>query len=140
MTEQGSGMGHELPADLASALRTDASERSERDDMFWIRQRARIQSRIRAGMPRRHPMRVAFAGAVILFLAVLLTAPAGRSPQVAAPPAAEVDADQELLIAVERALASGTPQSLAPLTPFAEPGSNSNETQTIPHKEHGNEE
>jgi len=140
MTEEGSGIGHELPADLASALRADASERSERDDIFWTGQRARIRSRIRARVQQRHPMRVAFAGAVILFLAVLLTAPAGRSPQVMAPPAAEVDADQELLIAVERALASGTPQSLAPLTPFAEPGSNLDERQTIPHKEHGNEE
>ena len=140
MIDQEFGPGNELPSDLSTALRADACQQSERDEIFWAGQRTRIRARIPTRAARRHPLRIAFAGAVILFLAVLLTAPAGHSPQVVEPSTAEIDADQQLLIAVERALASGTPQSLAPLTPFVEPGSNSNETQTIPHKEHRNED
>ena len=131
---------HELPSDLASALRADAERRAQRDETFWGAQRARIRARIGNHLPRRHPLRIAFAGAVILFLAVLLTAPAGPPRQAVAPAPAVIDDDQQLLLAVERALASGTPQSLAPLSPFAPQDSNSNETQTIPHKEHRNED
>ncbi len=131
---------NQLPSDLAAALRADARKRSERDEVFWSSQRARIRGRIRTNAPQRHSLRIAFAGAVIVFLAVLLSAPAGPTPQAVPPAAATVDDDQQLLIAVERALASGTPQSLAPLSPFVQPNSSSNETQTIPHKEHRNED
>jgi hypothetical protein len=140
MNEKGPNSANELPSGLAAALRTDARKRSERDEIFWSSQRARIRGRIRAQASQRHPLRIAFAGAAFLFLAILLTAPAGTPPQAVPPAAAAVDADQQLLIAVERALASSTPQSLAPVSPFVQPDSNSHATQTIPHKEHRNED
>ena len=132
---------NKLPFGLAEALRADAHRLAERDEFFWSRQRARILASSRMHRPRRNPLRIAFAGAVILLVAVLLTAPAGPpAPPALRPAAAAVDADQQLLIAVERALAAGTPQSLAPLSPFEQPNSNFSETQTIPHKEHRNED
>ena len=140
MNKNGPHSANELPFGLAEALRDQVRRHSERDEMFWSAQRARIRARVRTQVPHRRPLGLALAGALILFLAVWLTSPAGPGPQAIPPSAAGVDDDQQLLIAVERALASGTPQSLAPLSPFAQPDSKSNETQTIPHKEHGNED
>jgi len=140
MNEKEPHSANELPSELAVALRADARRRSERDEVFWSAQRARVRARIRAHVPRPHPLRIALASAVILFLAVFLTAPAGPPQRVETPAASAVDPDQQLLIAVERALASSTPQSLAPASPFAQPDSESHETQTIPHKEHSNED
>jgi len=140
VSEKQTDSAWDLPAGLTSALRADARKRSEREEIFWSCQRARIRARIQIDAPQRHSLRIVFAGAVILFLAVLLTSPTGPPPQAVPPAAAVVDDDQQLLIAVERALASGTPQSLAPLSPFAQPDSNFNETQSIPHKEHRNED
>lgn len=139
MDEKISISANDLPSDLVAALLIDARRRSERDEVFWSGQRTAVRARIRAHVPRGHPLRITFAGAVILFLAVILSAPAG-SPPHSVPPAASVDPDQQLLIAVEHALASSTPQSLAPLSPFEQPHSTSDKTQTIPHKEHRNED
>src|SRR5262252_106539 len=128
MDEKISISANDLPSDLVAALLIDARRRSERDEVFWSRQRTAVRARIRAHVPRRHPLRIAFAGAVILFLAVILTAPAGSPPHSVPPATASVDPDQQLLIAVEHALASSTPQSLAPLSPFEQPNSTSDET------------
>jgi hypothetical protein len=128
----------ELPGELAAALRADAVERSERPDEFWSRQRSGIRARMHGQSHRRpHGIRLALAGAALIFLAVLLTAPAGRPPQVV--PQAKVDADQQLLLAVEHALAMGTPEALEPLTLLVESGSNPHDSETISNKERRNE-
>jgi hypothetical protein len=75
---------------------------------------------------------------VLIVFAVLLISPAGQHPQPA-PPRAYVDADQELLIAIERALDAGTPAALDPLTLMVESSSNHNEIEPNSHKEHGHE-
>ena len=77
------------------------------------------------------------AGAILAVLAVLLIAPGGPRPQQA-PPHAEIDADQRLLLAIEHSLAVGTPEALEPLTLLVESSSN-NDVETIPHKEHRRE-
>jgi len=128
-----------LPAELASSLRTDALRRAERDDSFWMRQRSQIRSRIsRRPLPRRQPMRIAVAGALVLFIAVLLTSPAGQHPSP--PPRVAADADQQLLVAVEHALAAGTPEALEPLTLLVVSSSNSNDVEPISHKEQHHED
>ena len=99
MAKKISTSANDLPSDLAAALLMDARRRSERDEVFWSSQRTAVRARIRAHVARRHPLRITFAGAVILFLAVILTAPAG-SPPHSVPPAASVDPDQQLLMAV----------------------------------------
>jgi len=139
MSNQGADARPDLPAELAAALRADARRRCDRDEEFWSRQRSHIRARIRAGSePRPQPLRIAAAGALVLFLAVLLTAPAGRPPQPV--PNATVDADQQLLVAVERALASGTPEALEPLTLLVESNSNPNDVDAISNKERRHED
>ena len=43
----------------------------------------------------------------------------------------KVDADQELLLAIERSLAAGTPEALEPLTLLVESSSSNNDVETI---------
>jgi len=129
---------HELPAELAGAWRADAVRRSQRPEEFWNGQQIRIRARIHTqNMPKPRSLRVALATAALVFLAVLLIAPAGPRPQQA-PPHAEIDADQRLLLAIEHSLALGTPEALEPLTLLVQ-SSSSNDVETIPHKEHRNE-
>jgi hypothetical protein len=98
----------------------------------------RIHARIKSqSMPKRRSLKLALATAALVFLAVLLIAPAGPRPQQA-PPHAEIDADQRLLLAIEHSLAVGTPEALEPLTLLVESSSN-NDLETIPHKEHRHE-
>ncbi len=129
---------HELPANLATSWRTDAMRLSQRPEEFWNGQQIRIRARIqRQSMPKPRSFRLALATAALVFLAVLLIAPAGPRPQQA-PPGAEIDADQRLLLAIEHSLAVGTPEALEPLTLLVESSSN-NDAETIPHKEHRHE-
>lgn len=75
----------------------------------------------------------------MVFLAVLLNAPAGQH-QAIAPQASAADADQQLLVAVEHAIASGTPEALEPLTLLVESNSNLNDVEAMSHKEHHHED
>ena len=128
----------ELPANLGASWRADAMSLSERPEEFWNGQQIRIRARLQSqSMPKRRSFRLALATAALVFLAVLLIAPAGPRPQQA-PPRAEIDADQRLLLAIEHSLAVGTPEALEPLTPLVESSSN-NDAETIPHKEHRHE-
>ena len=129
---------HELPANLGASWRADAMSLSERPEEFWNGQQIRIRARLQSqSMPKRRSFRLALATAALVFLAVLLIAPAGPRPQQA-PPHAEIDADQRLLLAIEHSLAVGTPEALEPLTLLVESSSN-NDVETIPHKEHRRE-
>src|SRR4051812_46193959 len=106
----------ELPAEISAGWRLDAIRRSERPEDFWRSQQTRIHAHIESRNVRKpRSLWFAVATAALIFFAVLLSAPGGpRPPQ--ATPHARIDADQELLIAVERALAAGTPEALQPLT------------------------
>ena len=129
---------HELPANLAASWRADAMRLSQRPEEFWHGQQMRIRARIQSqSMPKPRSFRLALATAALVFLAVLLIAPAGPRPQQV-PPHAEIDADQRLLLAIEHSLAVGTPEALEPLTLLVESSSN-NDVETIPHKEHRRE-
>jgi hypothetical protein len=129
---------HELPANLAASWRADAMRLSQRPEEFWNGQRVRIHARLQSqNMPKPRSLRLALATAALVFLAVLLIAPGGPRPQQA-PPHAEIDADQRLLLAIEHSLAVGTPEALEPLTLLVESSSN-NDVETIPHKEHRHE-
>jgi hypothetical protein len=130
---------HDLPADLAAEWREEAIRRSQRPEAFWSSQEMRIRAHIRSQSARKpRPLWLATATAALIFLAVLLIAPA-RPNQLQTPVRATIDTDQELLLAVERALASGTPESLEPLTLLVESSSDHNEVEPITHKEHLNE-
>ncbi|HEY1402152.1 MAG TPA: hypothetical protein VF953_11215, partial [Terriglobales bacterium] len=114
----------EVPAELAAAWREDARRRSERPEEFWNGQQLRIRGRIENQSARKPlSLRLAVATAMLIFFAILLIAPAGPRPQQARPHA-EIDADQQLLLAVEHALAVGTPEALEPLTLLVESTSN----------------
>ncbi len=129
---------HDLPAELASSWRADAMRLSQRPEGFWNGQQTRIRARIQSQSTRKpRSLRLALATAALVFVAVLLIAPAGPRPQQA-PPHAEIDADQRLLLAIEHSLAVGTPEALEPLTLLVESSSN-NDAETIPHKEHRRE-
>lgn len=130
---------YELPAELSKAWRADAIQSAERPEQFWRGQQARIRTRIdhrNVRSPRSHWLTAVTAA--LIFFSVVLTTPAGPRPPKA-PPQARLDADQELLLAVEHALASGTPEALEPLTLLVESSSNHNDAEPISHKEHGHE-
>src|SRR5258708_7017041 len=130
-----------LPAELTSAWRVDAIRGSQRPEEFWTAQQTRIYIRIQNQSVRKpHPMWLAMATAVLIFFAVFLIAPARPTPQRAPAQQATIDADQELLLAVERSLAAGTPEALKPLTFLVESSSNHNEAATISHKEKRHED
>ncbi len=130
-----------LPAELTSAWRVDAIRGSQRPEEFWTAQQTRIYIRIQNQSVRKpHPMWLAMATAVLIFFAVFLIAPARPTPQRAPAQQATIDADQELLLAVERSLAAGTPEALKPLTLLVESSSNHNEAATISHKEKRHED
>ncbi len=138
MTAKRFSNDHELPAELTAAWRSDAIRRSERPEGFWNDQQVRIRARIRSQSVRKpRSLRPAVATAAFIFFAILLIAPAGPPPPPA-PPQARIDADQELLLAVEHAIAARTPEALEPLTLLVESSSN-NDVETISHKEHRHE-
>ena len=137
-TGQRSG-DQELPPQVLAEWRREAIRTGQRPEEFWARQQMHIRARLQS-QGERKPMRVwvAVATAVVVFFAVLLDVPAGPRPPKA-PPQATVDADQELLLAVEHSLATGTPEALEPLTLLVVPPSNNNGSESISNKEHGHE-
>jgi len=138
MTAERFDNDREMSAELAAGWREDARRRSERPEEFWNGQQLRIRGRIENQSARKPlSLRLAVATAMLIFFAILLIAPAGPRPQQARPHA-EIDADQQLLLAVEHALAVGTPEALEPLTLLVESTSN-HDVETIPHKEHRHE-
>ena len=93
---------------------------TDRPQFFWQRQQAAIRSRIAIEEASRRSWR-GFAWATIaalIVLAALLLNGAKNKPttQVEIQP----DADQQLLLAIEHAVASGVPESLAPAALLAE--------------------
>jgi hypothetical protein len=138
MTSKRFSNDHELPAELAAAWRADAVRRSERPEEFWNGQRLRIRACIQSPSARKpRSLQLAVATAALIFFAVLLIAPAGPRPQQV-PQQVRIDADQELLLAVEHAIAARTPEALEPLTLLVQSSSN-NDVETISNKEHRNE-
>jgi hypothetical protein len=131
---------NDLPAELTSAWRQDAIRQSERPEEFWTGQQARIYILIQnQGVRKPHPLWLVPATAVLIVFAVFLIAPAKPTPQKPPTQQATVDADQELLLAVERSLAQGTPEALKPLTLLVDSSTNRNQSATISPKEHGHE-
>lgn len=128
----------QLPEEIAVAFRTDARGRAERTEEFWARQQIRIRSNIASyRRPRVGAFVLALGAAGGLLLAALVAAPARHDlpgQQVTA------DADQELLLSVEHALAMGTPEALEPLTLLVESSSGVHATDPNTYKEHRNED
>jgi len=138
MTAKRFANDHELPPDLASAWRADAMRSSECPEEFWRGQQIRIHSHIESRNVRKpRGLWLAAATAALIFFAILLIAPTGPRPTPA--PQTKIDADQQLLLAIEHSLAAGTPEALEPLTLLVESSSANNEADTISHKEHGHE-
>jgi hypothetical protein len=139
MTAKKFSNDHALPPDLAASWRAEAMRDSERPEEFWRGQQVQIRARIKSRNVRKpRSLWLAAATAALIFFAVLLITPASPPPPQV-PPQAKLDADQELLLAVERALAAGTPEALQPLTLLVESSANNHEVETISHKEHGHE-
>ena len=139
MTAKKISNDHDLPEQLANEWRADAIRRSQRPEEFWNRQRLGIRTRIHAReAPRPRSLWLSAATAAVIFVVVLLIAPAGPRPEKV-PTGTSLDADQELLLAIERSLAAGTPEALQPLTLLVESSSTHNEMESISHKEHGHE-
>ena len=130
---------HELPAEMAAKWRADAIRSAERPEEFWKLQQVRILVRVQNRHVRNpRSLWLTAVTAALIFLSVLVITLSGpRLPK--APPQARVDADQELLLSVEHALATGTPEALEPLTLLVESSSNHPEAAPISHKEHGHE-
>lgn len=130
---------NELPGDLVAEWRHEAIRKGQRPEEFWSQQQMRIRARLQSRSVRKaRSLWLAVVTAALMFLAVLLTTTARPRPQMP-PPQATVDADQELLLEVERALSAGTPEALQPLTLLVEASSNHTEAQPTSHKEHRHE-
>jgi predicted anti-sigma-YlaC factor YlaD len=103
-----------------SALPEAARSATDRPYFFWQRQQAAIRSRIAVEEGSRrswHGFAWATIAALIVLAALLLNgAKTNPTTQVEIQP----DPDQQLLLAVEQALASGVPESLAPAALLAE--------------------
>jgi hypothetical protein len=127
----------DLPAELAAALRAEAITAAERPEGFWRDQRRQVRNRIRQRTAPARP-RIGFAvAAATLGLGALLVlvVPSGRVPERRSQPQAQADADQELLLAVEDAVAAGTPEALEPLTLLVEASTNANTLEHTSRKE-----
>jgi hypothetical protein len=130
---------HELPAELVSKWREQVVRQGQRAEEFWHKQRIGIRARIYARDVRRpRSLWLSAVTAAVIFVVVLLVTPTGPRPE-RVPPRATLDADQELLLAIERSLAAGTPEALQPLTLLVESSTSNNEMESISHKEHGHE-
>jgi hypothetical protein len=124
--------------DLIVLWRTDAIRGGERPEEFWDAQRMRIRARIesRSGRGQGSIWLSLATAAVFVFALLLMALEAGHSPKV--PPRAAIDADQELLLSVERSLAAGTPQALEPVTLLVETRPNDHK-DSISDKEQSHE-
>jgi hypothetical protein len=131
-----SSVDAELSSELAYALRRDAMRKADRSSEFWAGQQARIESKMTAARPRQaRPLRFALAAAALL-LCVALVADRGSKPVPPPAPHAQVDADHELLLTIERSLAAGTPRALQPVALVNDSDSRNLSDST---KEHQNE-
>lgn len=92
-------------------LAETAREAAGRPDFFWKRQESAIRSRIKAG--QRPLPRLSLAWSCGLAL-ILLSALFWRDVSPREPLTSQPDADQQLLISVERVVGSDLPASLEP--------------------------
>jgi hypothetical protein len=131
-----------LAATLA-ALAGGTRAAAARPEGFWRQQQAEIQRRIADSERswRRAPLRAACAtglALVAIAAALLATVPGSPPPHVATPKT--MDADQELLVAVEQAVQSGVPDALAPASLLSEEISQAAQTSSqVRHKEIDND-
>ena len=105
---------------LEDALRqfgTANREYAMRPERFWEQQAARIRANRHQSQSRARKLALlAPVMATFLCAGVLLLQHAPRvSPEAESIPAMQTDSDHELLLAVERAVESDTPQALAPI-------------------------
>jgi hypothetical protein len=94
---------------VLDGARESLSAAAERSEVFWIRQRAEINARIRQQQEGRHRLVWATAVGFVALAASLLLRPA---PPLPAPVTAV--SDQELLMQVESSLSREVPEALAP--------------------------
>ena len=90
---------------------------SERPETFWYRQQAAIRSRIAIEKTSTHPIWgfLMTTSALILFTVLLL-----RPSRVNPVAATQLDADDELLVAVEQMVQTQVPDALAPASLLSE--------------------
>jgi hypothetical protein len=93
---------------VLDGARESLSAAAERSEVFWIRQRAEINARIREQQAGRHRLVWATAVGFVALAASLLLRPA---PPLPAPVTVS---DQELLMQVESSLSREVPDALAP--------------------------
>jgi len=112
---------------VENALREFAAANREyttRPEEFWEMQAARIRAARTESDTRSRITMTLVPSVVVLLLAAF--AILGRAPSVrpmrSAVPAAQIDADHELLLEVERAIQSDTPRALEPATLMVEEG------------------
>jgi hypothetical protein len=113
---------------------------SERADEFWEKQRAEVWSRINAVDERksRHALVFAWsAAAAIIAIAGVMLSSGSREPVI---PQAQVDPDQELLMAVERVVQSEALPSLQPAALLTREMVRASSTSTIRKKELSHED
>ncbi len=112
-----------------AALPEWLDSKAQQPEWFWQRQQVAIRGRIAASQRRLWPGLTAFAGALALLVVAVSLLRVGRPP---APPATMVqtDSDQQLMIAVERAVQSDVPEALAPATLLADEISNAQTAST----------
>jgi len=106
---------------LEEALRQFGAANREyamRPESFWEQQAARIRANRHRSQSRARSVAVlAPALGALLFAGILLVHRAPQvKPEAQALPTVQTDSDHELLLAVERAVESDTPQALAPVT------------------------
>jgi hypothetical protein len=90
---------------------------SERPPTFWYRQQAAIRSRIAIEKTSKQPLWGSLiATSVLILLTVFLLRPSTVNPVAAT----QVDADDELLMAVEQAVQTQVPDALAPASLLSE--------------------
>ncbi len=94
---------------VLDGARESLSAAAERSEVFWIRQRAEINARIREQREGRHRLVWAAAAGFVALAASLLLRPVPQRPA----PAPAVT-DQELLMQVESSLSREVPEALAP--------------------------
>ncbi len=94
---------------VLDGARESLSAAAERSEVFWIRQRAEINARIREQRAGHHRLVWATAVAFVALAASLLLRPVPQRPALA--PAVT---DQELLMQVESSLSREVPDALAP--------------------------
>lgn len=111
------GVATDELAHMLDGLPDAARAATEGPDVFWVRQRALIRSRIAVEQATKRPLTkfVLISAFALLVMAILLVR---SSP--APPRQAQGDPDQELLLAVEEALHSNVPEALAPASLLAE--------------------